>query len=422
MSTAVITPHNLSGTVTVPPSKSETHRAIICALLSRGVCEIYPINLSNDIIATINAIKAIGAKVQILDKHLIIDSSEKFTDYVNINCFDSASTLRFFIPVCAALGIKTAFTGSKALSKRPIIPHLDYMPSHGVKYSYLGDFPISLIGRLTPGSFTLPGNISSQFVSGLLLALPLLNSKSEIIISSPLESSPYVNMTIATMERFGVKVIKSNNKFIVEGHQKYKPLNYTVEGDWSQAAFFMVAGAIKKPIKVLGLNKDSVQGDKAICSFLSRMGAKVNFIDDGVEVIPSKLSGTNIYAGQTPDIVPILSVAGALAEGSTRIWGASRLKIKESNRLRSIFYGLKKLGVTVHEIDDGLLIEGQPELTPSRLNGYNDHRIVMALSIAACYASGKVLIDSAQSISKSYPAFFDDYSKLGGIVNVINMD
>ena len=183
----------------------------------------------------------------------------------------------------------------------------------------------------------------------------------------------------------------------------------------------MAAGAIKEPVKILGLSKDSVQGDKAMCSFLSRMGSEVKFIDGGIEVIPSALSGINIYAGQTPDIVPILSVLAAFAEGSTRIWGASRLKIKESNRLRSMFYGLKKLGVTVHEIDDGLLIEGNPSLTPAKLDGYNDHRIVMALAIAACYAPGKVLINDAQSISKSYPAFFDDYTKLGGIVNVVNM-
>lgn len=421
MSTAVITPHSLSGTITAPPSKSETHRAIICALLSRGVCEISPIDLSNDIIATINAAKALGAKVQILNNHLIIDASEKFINYVDINCFDSASTLRFFIPLCAALGIQASFRGSAALNKRPINPHLSYLPSHGVRYSYSGNFPLTLVGKLFPGSFTLPGNISSQFVSGLLMALPLLNSKSEIIISSPLESSPYVDMTIATMEKFGVKVARIANKFIIEGNQKYKPQNYIVEGDWSQAAIFMAAGAIKEPVKILGLNKDSVQGDKAICSFLSRMGSEVKFIDGGIEVIPSTLSGINIYAGQTPDIVPILSVVAAFAKGSTRIWGASRLKIKESNRLRSMFYGLNKLGVTVHEIDDGLLIEGKPNLNPAKLEGYNDHRIVMALSIAACYATGKVLINDAQSISKSYPAFFDDYTKLGGIVNVINM-
>lgn len=422
MSIAVITPHSLSGTITAPPSKSETHRAIICALLSRGISEIYPIDLSNDIIATINAVKALGAKIQIINKHLIINSTERFINFVDINCFDSASTLRFFMPVCAALGVKASFTGNPALSKRPITPHLDYLPAHGVNYTYPHGFPISLNGKLTPGRFTLPGNISSQFISGLLLALPILNSSSEIVLSTPLESSSYVNMTIGVMEKFGVKVVRSGNGFYIPGNQKYKPLNYTVEGDWSQAAFFMAAGAIKEPVKILGLNKDSVQGDKVICSFLSRMGAEINFVDDGVEVIPAKLSGINIYAGQTPDIVPILSVLAAFASGSTKIWGASRLKIKESNRLRSMFYGLSKLGVTVHEIDDGLLIEGTPEIIPSRVNGYNDHRIVMALSIASSYAPGKVLIDDAQSISKSYPLFFDDYTKLGGIVDVVHMD
>lgn len=422
MSMAIITPKKLSGTVEVPPSKSDTHRAIICALLAKGISEIYPIDLSNDIMSTINTVKTLGAYVSILENRLIIDSRQAFkNNNIKINCYESGSTLRFFIPLVSAYGISAQFEGASSLSARPMKVYADILPKFGVKCTYDGKLPFSIEGSLNPGKFFIPGNISSQFITGLLFALPTLKGDSEIILTTKQESSGYIDMTIKTIQDFGVKIAKTENGFKISGNQHYNAKKYFVEGDWSQAAFFMAAGAIGNPVTVSGLKLDSLQGDKAITKLLYRMGANIKYNKNSITVSPGKLYGFNVFAAQIPDLVPILAILGACAEGTTRILGASRLKFKESDRLLAIHDGLKKLGVNVTETDDGLLIEGKKYLNKANLNGFNDHRIVMALSIAAIRANDKVCISEAESISKSYPSFFEDYNKLGGIVNVLNI-
>lgn len=422
MSIAVITPQKLSGVINVPPSKSDTHRAIICALLAKGVSEIYPIDLSNDIVSTINAAKALGAFVTIMDNRLIIDSRFAFSKkYATINCYESGSTLRFLMPLVCAHGISAQFDGINRLISRPMSVYADILPKFGIECTYKGALPFLVDGTLQPGKFLIPGNISSQFTTGLLLALPLLPEDSEIIFTATEESKGYTDMTIKTMAEFGVQVTKTKTGFKVPGNQKYQAKNYSIEGDWSQAAMFMVAGAIGEPITVRGLNLKSLQGDRKIVTLLRRMGASVQLGEDEVTVSPGNLSNFDIFAAQTPDLVPILAVLGASANGTMRIFGASRLKFKESDRLRSIHNGLKKLGVNATETDDGVLIEGRNSFSGANLNGFNDHRIVMAFSVAAIKATGKVGISEAESISKSYPSFFDDYNKLGGNVSLFNI-
>lgn len=422
MSTALITPHALSGTLDVPPSKSDAHRAIICALLAKDISEIYPIDLSNDIMATINAAKALGASVNLVSNRLIIDSRYAFSkNYITLNCYESGSTLRFLIPIVCAYGVETTFEGMDSLIARPIDVFTKFLPNFGVKCISSGTLPLTVSGNLTSGKFEIPGDISSQFITGLLFALPLLKGDSEIIITTPIESEGYINMTIKTMAQFGVNVTRTENGFKIPGNQKYHSQKYTVEGDWSQAAFFMAAGAIGNSIKIRGLSMDSVQGDKAISKLLYRMGANITYSDNEITVSPGELSGINIFAAQIPDLVPILSILGACAKGTTRISGASRLKYKESDRLCSLYTGLTALGVNVIETDDGLLIDGKPSFEKANLNGFNDHRIVMAFSIAAIKSTGKVCISEAESISKSYPSFFEDYNKLGGIVDVLDI-
>lgn len=422
MSMALITPRKLSGTIDVPPSKSDTHRAIICALLAKGISEIYPIDLSNDILATINAVKALGAYVNVVDNRLIIDSRFAFSKkYITLNCYESGSTLRFLIPLVSAYGISAQFEGINRLISRPMSVYADVLPKFGVECTYKGSLPFSVDGTLKPGKFMIPGNISSQFTTGLLFALPLLQDDSEIIFTTNEESSKYSDITIKTMADFGVSVIKTETGFKIPGKQKYIAKNYVTEGDWSQAAFFLAAGAIGEPITVRGLTLNSVQGDKNIAKLLYRMGADVKYGENEITVSPGNLSNFNVFASPTPDLVPILAVLGACAEGTTRIFGASRVRFKESDRLCSLNNGLKKLGVNVTETDDGLLIEGRKYFCSTNLNGFNDHRIVMAFSIAAIRANGKICISEAESISKSYPSFFEDYNKLGGIVNVLDI-
>jgi 3-phosphoshikimate 1-carboxyvinyltransferase len=264
MSDVKLKPSRLCGSVTAPPSKSAAHRAILCAALAKGISVIHNIALSDDMRATIGAIQAMGATVQYENQTLQIDTTGSWAKSAQIDCGESGSTLRFFIPVAAALGMYAEFIGHGRLPQRPIGVYLDCLPAHGVACQTEGGLPFQINGQLTPGRFVLPGNISSQFITGLLLALPLLDGDSELELSSPLESAAYVDMTIAIQREFGVQIEPTGTGWHICGSQSYKPRSYTVEGDWSQAAFFLAAGALGGELSIAGLNRNSTQGDKAL--------------------------------------------------------------------------------------------------------------------------------------------------------------
>lgn len=408
MSSVNLYPSVLSGRISVPPSKSAAHRAVICSALADGP-DIFPagICLSDDITATNLAMKAIQNRHG--DKKIRID------------CGESGSTLRFLIPVAAALGLNAEFIGRGRLPERPIGVYLDCLPSHGVQFKTESGLPLVIDGQLTPGKFILPGNVSSQFITGLLFALPLLNGDSELTLSSPLESAGYVDMTSAIMRDFGVTVNTIENGWRIAGHQSYQPRGYIVERDWSQAAFFMAAGALGGKLALEGLNPNSCQGDRAAEKLFQAFGAKTQWNDSILSVTPHSLNGIEIDASQIPDLVPVLAVTAALSKGRTRIYNAQRLRIKESDRLSAMADGLTRLGGKVQQTDDGLLIDGVTRLHGGVVEGYSDHRIVMAFAIAALNADGCVTISDAQSIQKSYPTFFEDYNQLGGNANVVNL-
>ncbi|MCH5300090.1 MAG: 3-phosphoshikimate 1-carboxyvinyltransferase [Ruminococcus sp.] len=422
MSQAIITPSILKGEVTIPPSKSDVHRAIICAALSFGKSTISPVVLSNDIKATIACINSLGAKTQLEDNVLTVDATDMFKNKKAVlDCGESGSTLRFFVPVAAMGGVETEFVGHGSLLPRPIGIFADILPPAGVECETTGVLPLKIKGKLQSGKFEIPGNISSQFITGLLFALPLLDGDSDIVLTSPIESIGYINMTIYTMSKFGVKVETTDYGWHIKGNQHYSPNDYTTDGDWSQAAFFMCSGAINAETTVKGVNINSTQGDKEIAEILKRFGADVQINENSVTVKPNELNGIEIDARQIPDLVPILAVTGAFAKGTTKIINAERLRIKESDRLASISNALNKLGAKVTEKPDGLVIEGVKSLNGGTVEGCNDHRIVMAMSIAAEKATDKVTVTDAFSINKSYPSFYEDYNKLGGNSNVINM-
>lgn len=422
MSQAVITPQKLSGAITIPPSKSDVHRALICAALSGGKSTLYPVDLSNDIKATISCIEALGGKIQYDNKKITVDGSHMFENKnAVLNCKESGSTLRFFIPIAAAGNVAAVFNGEGRLPERPIGIYLDALPKAGIKCSTRGGLPLEISGQLKSGVFEIPGNVSSQFITGLLFALPLLEGDSKIVLTSPLESVGYINMTVNVMKKFGVEINAQQNKYIIKGNQSYKPCNYATDGDWSQAAFFMCAGALSGETTVNGININSTQGDKEIAEILKRFGADVKIYENSVTVKPGKLKGIEIDARQIPDLVPILAVTGAFAKGTTRIINAERLRIKESDRLSAISNALNALGARVKELPDGLEITGVERLSGGTAEGCNDHRIVMAMSIAATMATDTVTITDALSINKSYPDFFEDYNNLGGSANVINL-
>lgn len=423
MSSAIVSPGELSGKLSVPPSKSAAHRAIICAALSQGESFLSPVADSKDIEATIRAISVLGAHVALQEDLLCVSGIKKNSLPVGpipVDCGESGSTLRFLIPIFGALGISALFTGHERLPQRPIGCYLDCLPAHGLTCDTKGGLPLAISGKLTCGTFSLPGNVSSQFITGLLLALPLLKGNSEIILTTPLQSTAYVEMTIETMVSFGVTVIPTETGWQIPGGQTYHACQLAVERDWSQAAFFLAASALGSNLSLLGLSKGSAQGDRAALELFRKFGAQINWEKDGsLHAKAGTLSGIEIDAGEIPDLVPALAVCAALSPGRTVISNAQRLRIKESDRLKAIHDGLSALGAHIIEKPDGLIINGISAFHGGEVDGFHDHRIVMALSIAALSAESQVTIHGAEAIQKSYPNFFEDFKRLGGNVHVI---
>lgn len=390
----------LNGEVVIPPSKSTAHRALICSFLSGGGT-VKPIINSKDMQATIGVIEALKQGKSTLD------------------CIESGSTLRFMIPVAAALGRNVTFTGQGSLLDRTIGEYLELLPKHNVSVKSDGTLPIEIKGRLENGSYEVSGDVSSQYITGLLLALPNLDGDSAILLKTPLQSKPYVDMTIKVMSDYGVEIKETDFGYLIHGGQTFKKIDYTVEGDWSHSAFFLVAGAIGGDVTVSGLNMDTAQGDKAILSVLKSFGAQLEINDSRVRCVKGKLEGTEIDATNIPDLVPVIAVLAAFSDGQTVIKGAQRLRFKESDRIESVVKNLRLIGANVTETDDGMVINGGAKLHSAKLKGYNDHRIVMAFSIAALFLDGETVIDNALSINKSYPSFFEDYNGIGGKADVI---
>lgn len=416
-------PYTPSGTITAPPSKSDVHRAIICAALSGGVCTITPVALSNDIKATIGCVEALGAKTSIDKDILTVDGTDIFKNKsATLDCIESGSTLRFLIPVAAAGGIDAEFTGSGSLVTRPIGLYNDILPDKGVTLDSNNGLPLKIGGKLKAGVFKVPGNISSQFISGLLFALPLLRGDSDIILTSPIQSAGYINMTIRTMEKFGIEVDVTDTGWHVRGSQRYIPSDYKTDGDWSQAAFFLVSGAINGEITVNNLNTDSKQGDRKIAELLREFGAEVIQEADSATVKKSKLSAIEINASQIPDLVPALAVCASFAEGTTKIINAERLRIKESDRLKSTAALINSLGGNAVELPDGLEITGSEKLTGGTAKGFNDHRIVMSAAVCAAGAQNPIICTDALSVNKSYPEFFNDYNSVGGKSEIMDQE
>lgn len=408
--------------VKVIPSKSDAHRAMICAALSEiqgGTdetpgCNIVCDETSKDMEATAKCLKALKEGMS---------SKDRSVPAVCL-CGESGSTLRFLLPVAGALGMDADFMPEGRLSERPLSPMYEELQSHGCSLSPQGSVPLKIRGKLMPGEYTIPGDVSSQYITGLLLALTLLDGDSAIKVSTPLQSAPYVDLTLKVMRDFGIEVEVFGGecpKYLIPGGQRYKaPAEYTVEGDWSNAAFWLAAGALADGgIRCLGLRMDSHQGDKKIVDIMKSMGADVKVCSDSITVKKSSLSGITVDAGAIPDMVPALSLLASVAEGETRIVNAERLRIKESDRLSSISDVLKRLGADITELKDGLVIKGVKKLKGGQVNGHNDHRIVMMAAVASLVSEAPVVINGSKAVNKSYPEFFTRMKELGLDGNLI---
>lgn len=417
-----ITPSKLNGTVHSIASKSEAHRLLICAALAYGKTEV-AINgsISKDIEATISCLESIGAQIKKDGGVYIVNPLAERNKDFTLDCGESGSTLRFLLPVAAALGENFYVSGQGRLPQRPLKPLIKAMRENGCVFSS-DTLPFKVRGALRSGEYILPGDISSQFISGLLFAMPMLEGDSKIELTSPLESVGYVEMTVNALRKFEISVEREQNSFIIKGGQKYQSCK-TVEvgGDWSNAAFWLTAGALSGEIIVTGLSASSAQGDRAICDILRSIGARVNVQDNCVTVSKGSLKAINLDASNVPDLVPVVAAALSTAQGNSVIYNISRLRLKESDRLKTVATALNSIGADIREKQNSLEIIGREALQGSVADSFNDHRIAMALAVASTVCRGRVIIKNAQAVEKSYPEFFTHFTQLGGKCDVITV-
>lgn len=423
---ALVQPMPLTGAIGAIPSKSMAHRLLICAALSRGITDLVCPMRSQDIDATLRCLRAIGAPAMLTKTgmRMVPITVGGIRGAAKLDVGESGSTLRFLLPVVAALGKGATIMGHGRLAERPLSPLDDQLREHGVTLSESGRFPLEVSGRLTGGTFRLPGNVSSQYVSGLLMAAPLLDERVDILVREPVESRAYINLTISALAAFGVTVSEQRVRDEGETCRCYSvsasatlvsPGVCTVEGDWSNAAFWLAAGALgTEPLSVTGLDTQSCQGDRAIMAALSLLGARVGRSRGIVAASREALHGRTIDVSGIPDLAAPLAAVAACAEGTTRLANAGRLRLKESDRLVTVRDTLLSLGGSACIEQDDLVIEGRPRLSGGTVDAAGDHRIAMMAAVCAAYAEGPTTILGAQCVAKSYPSFFDDFRSLGG--------
>ena len=404
----------------IPPSKSLAHRAVICAALASGTSRIDNIDYSMDVMATLSAMEALGAHIERFKDYVIITGIKtlKSEKELHINCEESGSTLRFLIPLFSLCENKVVFTGKGRLMQRPQSVYEKLFEDNKTPLRKTEN-ELIVEGVLQAGEIHVRGDVSSQFISGLLFALPLLSEDSKVIIEGPYESESYVNLTIDMLKKFGIQIEAKDRTLTIFGNQSYHPQNITVESDYSQLAFFAALGVLNGPVRCGGLKQDSLQGDRALVHIIEQMNGKVTYENDCYCFDRSELAATVIDLADCPDLGPALMMLASFAQGETKIINAGRLRIKESDRIEAMESELRKCGVQIRSTDDTIWITGKTNWSVSEhLSGHNDHRIVMALAVGATIAKTPVVIEGAEAVRKSYPAFFEDLARLGIDVHV----
>lgn len=414
---AIISKGLLKGTINVPSSKSLCHRAIIAACLANGKSIIRNVTYSNDILATIEGMKSLGAIINRYDEYLeIIGSNVKRINKV-IDADESGSTLRFLIPIATTINEDVTFVGKNNLPNRPLDVYFDIFNEQGIKYEYQDKYlPLTISGALHPGVYNVRGDVSSQFITGLLYALPLLNGESVINITTPLESKGYIDLTLDVLKKFGIIVEKSKNGYKIPGNQEYKPFDYIVEGDFSQAAFYLVADMLGSEVSLKQMKLNSLQGDKKILNDIMDFGGLIYYDNELLSCKRRENKRARINFSQSPDLGPILSVLAALSRGKSKFVDVKRLRIKECDRVSAMEEELTKLGANVESSYNKMKFVGVDALHGAVVDAHKDHRIAMALAIAGTVCDGDVTILNAECVSKSYPNFFEDFASLGGRV------
>ena len=407
----------VSGNVQVPPSKSVAHRMLICAALADAPCTIVCQSVNRDMEATAACLNALGAEITYADGKFSVQPIKQVNKGATLDCGESGSTLRFLLPVAAALGADATFIGQGRLPERPLSPLYEEMTAHGVKMTENGHMPLKCEGNLPAGLYTIDGGVSSQFISGLLMALPLTGIQSKIVITGKQESASYIGLTLNALKQFGIEIQATTDGFNIPGGQEFTtPADQVaVEGDWSAAAFWITAGvAGSKPVTCTGLDYErSAQGDRRIVDVLRKMGADIATAGNTVTARPSNLTAAQIDCADIPDLVPILAVAASSAQGTTIFDNIRRLRIKESDRVQSILQLLGMAGIYAFASDNTLTVTGGLAKNCA-YNPSGDHRMAMAAAVLASAKNVKITISDAECTAKSYPAFFDDFNALGG--------
>ena len=406
-----VTAGSRSGRVTIPASKSRAHRLLICAALSREKTMLHCRGISRDIAATIACLREMGSET-------VHPIREIPSEPVTLPCGESGSTLRFLLPVAGALGLRGEFIMEGRLPERPLQPLWDVLSEKGMKLSRAGN-RLCFSGKIRPGAYEIAGNISSQYISGLLFALPLLAEDSELTVTGETESAAYIAMTEEALQQAGVSIEEENHVYRIPAwgyRQAGRRLSgkTEVESDWSSAAFFLSLGALSpEGVTVSGMNPDSRQGDRQILEMLKGFGARVQDEGGEITVRAGRRHGQRIDASGIPDLVPVLAVVASVSEGETAIVHAERLRLKESDRLQTTASMLRTLGAEIRETADGLIIRGRDSLRGGRVSSFGDHRIAMSAAVAASACSEPVEIEGAECTEKSFPGFWELLQRLG---------
>lgn len=406
--------NSVKSSVRAISSKSEAHRYLICAALGDCECEVICTDTNADIDATVECLNALGAEIKRTEKGFLVKPIGEIRKNQELFCNESGSTLRFMLPLASSLGADCNFSMRGRLSERPLSPLYEILQNNGVTLSPQGSNPLTIKGKFGAGDYAVAANISSQYISGLLFALSVADGESTLTLEGKVESAPYIWMTVDALTTFGAEISFENEKnlFKIKGKQRLSsPDRVMVGGDWSNAAFFLVSGAIgKNSVALCSLDESSRQGDKEILTVLEKMGAEILRGNGKITVFPSKLHGVEIDAANIPDLVPILAVAASVAEGETRIYNAARLRLKESDRIESVCRTLSSLGADILATEDGMIIRGKKRLLGGEVDSYNDHRIAMSAAIASLICENPVKIGRFEAINKSYPTFGENFN------------
>ncbi len=417
---AIVTPSKIGGEISAISSKSAAHRMLMAAAFSDKKTKVHCETISEDILATVDCLRILGAEISYENGIFTVIPKEK-NKSGTLPCNESGTTLRLLLPIASAIGGEWIFDMRGRLPSRPLSPLKEELMTHGISFEYIDANKLKIRGKLECGSYTISAEVSSQFISGLLFALTLIDGESTLEITGKMESAPYVLMTLDTLKSFGALIEQNENVFKIKGTNLSSEDELFVEGDWSNSAFSLCAAAISKSsVTLKNLSAKTRQGDSQILDILEKIGATITRSNNMVAVKGNELFATEIDAKDIPDLVPILTVVASVSKGITKISGASRLRIKESDRLQTTYEMLTNLGADVKMLDDGFIINGKARLCGGNVFSHNDHRIAMSACIAALVCKDKVIINDSGAVKKSYPHFFDDMKKIGFNIEIID--